>query len=77
MEVRFAAKEAVQKHQGGAFSFPIEDIVGQADRAEKKKHICVMALCYRDSNNSKKVLLERTSIYRGKTTANNCLTYAL
>lgn len=39
MEVRFAAKKAVEKHQGGALSLPIEDIIGQVDWAAEKKVI--------------------------------------
>lgn len=38
MEVRFAAKKAMKKHQGSALSLPIEDIVGQADWAVGKKN---------------------------------------
>lgn len=44
MEVRFTAKEAVQKHQGSALSLPIKDVVGQVDRTEeagKEKNIHV------------------------------------
>lgn len=33
VEVGFTAKEPVEKHQGGALPFPVEDVVGQADGA--------------------------------------------
>lgn len=36
VEVRFAAKKAMEKHQGSAVSLPIEDIIGQDDWAGKK-----------------------------------------
>lgn len=33
VEVRFAAKEPMEKHKGSALTLPIEDIIGQADWA--------------------------------------------
>lgn len=37
MEVRFAAKKAMEKHQGSALSLAIEDIIGQVNWAEEKQ----------------------------------------
>ena len=39
VEVRFAAKEAMEEHQGSAVSLPIEDIIGQVDWAGGKKRL--------------------------------------
>lgn len=39
VEVRFAAKEPMEKHKGSALTLPIEDIIGQADWAGGKKGI--------------------------------------
>lgn len=36
VEVGFAAKKAMKKHQGSAVSLPIEDIIGQVDWAVGK-----------------------------------------
>lgn len=33
VEVGFAAKKAVKEHQGSALSLPIEDVIGEVDRA--------------------------------------------
>lgn len=37
VEVWFAAKEAMKKHQGSALSLPIEDIIGQAEWAGERQ----------------------------------------